>query len=1084
MANTARADIPQNIARFQRLDIQQGLSQSTITAITQTPDGAIWLGSLNGLNRYDGFSNRVYRPDNSNRYALSDNYITSLLSDGNNLWIGTLNGLSRYNLSLGQLENLSFANTGSHQDNVILSLFMADDKRLWLGTERGLAYFDADTERISYLSAAYAEPINITAIVSHNKELLLGTPQGLKRFNPQTGLITADKAFPLQKASVLTLYQDGARNIWAGLEQQGLYVLPAQQQHWRKITKDINGQEITLSEIRAVVQAPQQNQLWVGSQQGLHKLVFDADNWRQHMLFQHQPYNLSSIGSGKIASLFVSADDTLWAGTWNSGVSRLHQSNNLFRSITASSALMAQLPNPAVINIHSDTDALWLSSAEGLFSTTTEALTRPAAKAGSNNATYYCSTSSEQYIWFGHSNGISRYAKQDGTITELALPEGLPDNAVRRLQYDNARLWIAVDQFGLALVDLESWQLLAVHRMNRSVTFVRPFSAQLMLVGSYAGLHWFDRQTAQFRQQQLLGNSLAQQVNLLPAAPMDYRQDSSQRHWLATNGQGLYQMLSAAAPEQVQFVRLITAEQTAGKDVKALELDNDGHIWLSSAEGISVYSPKQNAFRHFAYRHGTLSRDYINASSAVVGQDSLAFGGMNGYTLFDPQQVLADTLSSPKTPYIKSVLTQPERGGDAIALAPQQLSEVLHNNTLTLSPRTLRSISLEFSGYEYINAEDTEFQYRLDPVDQDWFNRSASERTLMFERLQPGDYTLRLRARLPGSAWSDEARLTIQILPHWWETGWAKALMLMLLALSLLMIHLYRLRRLQQQQQRLEHLVQDRTEQLKSEKDRAEQALQQLESTLSELVQTEKLAALGQLVAGVAHEVNTPLGVALTANSIIGEESVRFQQLLSNERLKKQQVDDYLSKLLQASRLLETNLHRAAQLITNFKQVSVDRTADLVRQFNLNNYLNELMESLSLLWKNKDIVLSIQCPADIDLTSYPGSLGQIITNLTQNAILHAFKQKTSGSISVRCTKKDKKVQIVFTDNGCGISQSDVGKIFDPFFTTSRNRGGTGLGLHIVHNLITQKMAGTIKVSSTPDQGTEFVITLPITVKQP
>ena len=781
----------------------------------------------------------------------------------------------------------------------------------------------------------------------------------------------------------------------------------------------------------------------------------------------------------------LSDDGAVWAGTWNSGVSRLHLDNNLFTSLTATSVRMSQLRNPAAISMLGQNTQLWLGGAEGLYLLNAQSDTVQPVQAASDGQTYYANTQDKNTIWFGHSNGINRVELSTMQFTELKLPDPLPKGPVRRLWIDNNYLWVVIDQFGLVLLDQESWQVLHVQPMSRSVTFIRAFSERFVLVGSYAGLHWFNRSDGHLMFEQTLGSDVRGTMPLLPAAPMDYRQDSQDRHWLATNGQGLYQMLLAdsdvSGGDSVRFQPVHPENNNIVKDLKSLELDKAGNLWFSSATGISVYQPQTQSYRHFSSRHGTLTRDYINSASTAFDDGTLGFGGINGFTLFSPADVLAYQMSAAAQPYIKTILTQPQRGGEAIPLQKEQLTQALQQGRLVLSPQSQRNISLEFATHEFANAGYVTFEYRLDPADSGWLQRQSHERSLTFERLPPGDYQLRLRARLPGSGWSNEYQLQIEVLPRWWETTLARVLFVFMLGSLLLLIHFYRLQRLHKQQQQLGLLVKERTEALESEKNRAELALEQLESTLSELVRTEKLAALGQLVAGVAHEVNTPLGVALTASSIISEESLQLQHAVTEQRISKAQLNDYLSKLAQASRLLDTNLHRAAQLITNFKQVSVDRTADNRRKVNLNHYLNELMESLSLLWKNRNIVLTIECPDSLSIDSYPGSIGQIITNLTQNAILHGFKQKTSGSIRIRCKASDTGVELRFADNGNGIEAAVLEQIFDPFFTTSRNQGGTGLGLHIVHNLVTQKLCGAIRVKSTPGKGTEFIINLPLSV---
>jgi signal transduction histidine kinase len=204
-------------------------------------------------------------------------------------------------------------------------------------------------------------------------------------------------------------------------------------------------------------------------------------------------------------------------------------------------------------------------------------------------------------------------------------------------------------------------------------------------------------------------------------------------------------------------------------------------------------------------------------------------------------------------------------------------------------------------------------------------------------------------------------------------------------------------------------------------------------------------------------------------------------QKLADGNIRRTELDNFLQKLAQATRLLDSNLHRAAQLVANFKQVSVDRTNDNQRQFKLALYLDELLESLSLMWKSRQVTISVNCPDSIVMDSYPGTIGQIITNFTQNAVIHAFKQRSSGEITIDCSQKGSNVEIIFADNGAGIDSKLIDRIFDPFFTTNRHQGGTGLGLHIVYNLITQKLLGSISVTSQAGKGTKFIILLPLKI---
>lgn len=279
--------------------------------------------------------------------------------------------------------------------------------------------------------------------------------------------------------------------------------------------------------------------------------------------------------------------------------------------------------------------------------------------------------------------------------------------------------------------------------------------------------------------------------------------------------------------------------------------------------------------------------------------------------------------------------------------------------------------------------------------------------------------------------------------------------------------------------ERLEIEVAERTRELDGARLAAEAALAQKTAAQRQLVEAEKMISLGQLVAGVAHEVNTPIGVAYTAGSHLAESSRRFADLLAQNTMKRSDLDDFVDTAQTASGIISRNLERAAQLIRSFKQVSVDRTSDGRRVFVLDRFLQELTDSLVLTWKGRPITLDVQCAANFAMDSFPGALGQALTNLIQNALLHAFEPQQPGRITIAVRALDgERFEIAFCDDGRGVDANELTRIFEPFYTTKRNQGGTGLGLHVVYNLVTQKLGGGVVTNSAPGQGMQMLLSLP------
>lgn len=254
--------------------------------------------------------------------------------------------------------------------------------------------------------------------------------------------------------------------------------------------------------------------------------------------------------------------------------------------------------------------------------------------------------------------------------------------------------------------------------------------------------------------------------------------------------------------------------------------------------------------------------------------------------------------------------------------------------------------------------------------------------------------------------------------------------------------------------------------------------LQQLKITQEQLVESEKMAALGNLVAGVAHEINTPIGIGVTAASVLNEDATEFFNTYKSGKTKRAELEKFLDTALESSQMILANLKRAAELIQSFKQVAVDQSGETERIFKLKNYLDEIMLSLSGEVRKTKHCIKITGDENLTLASYPGALSQIVTNLLMNSIIHAYNEEDAGHIQIDFKAEGEEVILQYADDGKGIHPENLSKIFDPFFTTNRSQGGTGLGLHIVYNLVTQRLKGTIHCESQLGMGTQFIIQFP------
>jgi PAS domain S-box-containing protein len=278
---------------------------------------------------------------------------------------------------------------------------------------------------------------------------------------------------------------------------------------------------------------------------------------------------------------------------------------------------------------------------------------------------------------------------------------------------------------------------------------------------------------------------------------------------------------------------------------------------------------------------------------------------------------------------------------------------------------------------------------------------------------------------------------------------------------------------------RAEAALQASEQETRHARDAAEAALRNLQDTQNSLIEAEKLAALGRLVAGVAHEINNPVGTSLTVASALERKTAMIATELAQGTLKRSSLNDLLETSREASSQLVANLGHAAGLIQAFKQVATDRSHSNQRIFDLRDLTEQVVRSLRPGLGEQNLTLKVECQSDLAIDSYPGPYGLVLTNLFLNSVAHAFPDGNGGTIGIKVQSAGKdNVEIVFSDNGCGMSPEVRRHAFDPFFTTRRDRGSAGLGLHIVHNIVTNCLGGRLQLDSEPGEGTKIQFVLP------
>ena len=277
----------------------------------------------------------------------------------------------------------------------------------------------------------------------------------------------------------------------------------------------------------------------------------------------------------------------------------------------------------------------------------------------------------------------------------------------------------------------------------------------------------------------------------------------------------------------------------------------------------------------------------------------------------------------------------------------------------------------------------------------------------------------------------------------------------------------------------LEERVEQRTRELAGANQDLQEALEGLRRTQSQLVQSEKMAALGGLVAGVAHEINTPVGIGVTAVSHLGQKTREIRALYDKDEVRRADLEDYLAVAQETADMTLGNLERASELIRSFKKVAVDQTTEERRPFKVREYIDAILLSLRPRLKKTRHRVEVRCDPDLAVESYPGAFSQILSNFVLNSLTHAFNEGQEGRMVIEASASGGLLTLTYSDDGRGMEPEVLRRVFEPFFTTARSKGGSGLGLSIVYNLVTQTLGGAISCESAPGRGATFTVTVPL-----
>jgi len=1220
--------------RFFALGLEAGLAQPTARAIAQDHDGFLWIGSQDGLSRYDGHEFEVFRRDTRSSAGLSDNHITALAVDAEGvLWIGTQSGgLSRRDPRSGSITRASreFGKGDRVSFEQIEALLWHERVGLLVASAGGLIQRrQGDRWEVLELGLDRSTGPVRSLRVSRQGDLMIAARNGAWRCK---GTLECGPAFVDAEDRAIDAYDlldDADGSLWLASTERGIFHYTANGELIERIHRDGNeGRRLGDDSTRSLL-TDRAGRLWIANNNGVSRLSSDRKQLRN---WHPRPTGIGGLPTGRLHTLFEDRSGLLWFGTWTEGLALLDPATESFLSISSDRSQPGALPSDVISALLPAADgSLWMGQGS------TGGLVRFDLQRGvverflhdpedpnslSHNFVQHLTFDREGRLWVATRGGGLNRMRVDGSGFDRFQnqpddPGSLANDQLVSLYADSDNtLWISTLDSGLDRLCNGCTEF--VHYRHRADDRTSISSDNLNSVyedtdGRFwvalrpGGINLLDRKSGHFDGVQ---SEPTDPSSLSSNAVTVLFEDSRHTLWVGTQGGGVNRVESMASGVP-RFRRLSRADGLGADAVGSMFEDARGRLWAGTTAGLSRIDPERWQSENFGGRDGAQTGGYFIGSQARLPNGSMAFGGLRGVTILDPEK-----LPARQTPG-RVVLTRarssaaPDLDQDSLRLADR----IRHDGSLRLG-HPARDLNFEFSALALNAPEGLRYRYRLDGLDTDWVYSEPRRRFAAYTNLPSGSYQFRVQATIGAltgpetligltvdpppathllaktgyvllgglllmafvwqlrSRWREregaadnlrdsEARLKLAL----WGTGdelWdldlrndtikrinplpflaaprdqssVRSADLMrfihpddrhLPALALTS-HLrgetgvfevtYRvldtagewrwLRSrgriverdetaralrvagtvsdvtelkigeidLQTLNHELEQRVEERTAALTRSNETLQGTVSDLKLAQRQLVDSEKMAALGGLVAGVAHEINTPLGISVTAASHLQGETQRLRRQLESGELKRSDLDAYESTARESSELILRNLQRADKLVKSFKQVAVDQTSEARRHIVLAQYIDEILTSLRPALKRARHRIIVDCPADLGFVTLPGAIYQVLANLVMNTLVHAFGPEEPGEIRIEASLKATHVLLTYADNGCGMSEESRQRIFEPFYTTRRGQGGSGLGMHIVFNLVTQGLGGIIECDSAPGQGVYFSIQIP------
>ncbi|MFO8128755.1 MAG: two-component regulator propeller domain-containing protein [Bacteroidales bacterium] len=780
----------------ENIKYEKGLSQNLVHSIVQDHRGFLWFGTWDGLNRYDGYTFKIFNEVN----GLSNNTINTIVEDSRKqLWIGTENGINIMDLSSGNIRIMQNepGNSNSISDNFISEIYIDADDHLWFCTSSGLNKYDKINRVISryYFFTDESDSIQsnrINCIIQDDdKDMWIGTQYGLFCF------VMSERVFmpyfhephnenSLSHNNVLSLFQDDKGFIWAGT-QNGLNRFSKPSEKFKRYFHDYNDpRSLSNNRVNALLQ-DSMNQLWIGTADKLN-LYDPTDDKFYH--FAHTSRN-TSLSNNNIYCLYEDGAHNLWIGTYN-GASKLDRSSSKFTKYSRIPESGHPLSSNIIYDILKDDDLIWVGTISGLNryerSTGKYYLIEHQINNNHNLADARVRSimkSHKGIYWIGTEEyGLFRYDRQRNRFKQFLPEKGNPTSLVNeRILYimedRTGRIWIGTAN-GLSILQPETLEFRNYTTdpkseeglIHNTVWSIYQDKKKGFWICTDGGLNFFDpdkKQWTRFSYDPQDPNSL--NSNKI----FSVFTDSDGEYWIGTMGGGL----NHYNPATGDFTAFTESDGLASNVVYNIMEDEGGNLWMSTNWGLSKFSKHDTVFINYDIKDGLQGNEF-NGNACYHAEDGeMFFGGMNGFNAFYPNEIGFNAIPP------RVVITKFKKFNEV------QPVNITNKDTLHLNHAD-NYFSFEFAALDFSNPAKNKYKYKLENYDKDWISRSADRRIAEYANVRPGTYTFRVIASNNDGVWNNEGTsLTIFITPPWWAT-WAFRIPFTLLIILGIWLIIYR----------------------------------------------------------------------------------------------------------------------------------------------------------------------------------------------------------------------------------------------------------------------------------------------------